>query len=139
VGINGADAVQVTDTETFFAVFSPDGKQFVCFYQDDPKAPVKLAIFPISGGQPVKTFSSPSGLGSTLRWTPEGRSIAYVAEKDGVGNIWSQPTEGGSPKQITNFTSESIRSFDLSRDGKQIAVSRGTSASDVVLISGIKK
>jgi serine/threonine protein kinase len=48
------------------------------------------------------------------------------------------PSEG-SPKQITNFTSESIRSFDLSRDGKQIAVSRGTSTSDVVLVSGIKK
>ena len=47
--------------------------------------------------------------------------------------------DGGTPKQITNFTRDLIDSFDLSRDGKQIAVSRGTRSSDVVLISGFKK
>ena len=70
---------------------------------------------------------------------PDGRSIAYFVRKDGVGNIWSQPIDGGTPKQLTNFTSEVIRSFDFSPDGKQIAVTRATDTSDVVLISGFRK
>jgi Tol biopolymer transport system component len=70
---------------------------------------------------------------------PGGRSIAYAVNKADVGNIWSQLIDGGKPKQITNFTSELIGWFDFSRDGKQIAVTRGTSTSDVVLISGIRK
>jgi hypothetical protein len=50
-----------------------------------------------------------------------------------------QPLEGGEPKQLTNFTSDLIYSFDLSRDGKQLVFSRGIRSSDVVLFSGIKQ
>jgi hypothetical protein len=40
---------------------------------------------------------------------------------------------------LTNFTSDRIFWFDISRDGKQIALSRGTQTSDVVLISNFKQ
>jgi len=45
-----------------------------------------------------------------------------------------QPFDGGAPKQLTNFTSDRIFWFDFSRDGKQVALSRGTQTSDVILI-----
>jgi Tol biopolymer transport system component len=52
-----------------------------------------------------------------------------------VSNIWSQPLDGGPPKQITKFTSGQIFSFDWSRDGKQqLVCSRGTQTTDVILI-----
>jgi hypothetical protein len=41
-------------------------------------------------------------------------------------------------KQLTNFTSDRIFFFDFSRDGKQVALSRGTLTRDVVLISNFK-
>lgn len=69
---------------------------------------------------------------------PDGRSLVYFVRKDG-GNIWSQPIDGGTPKQLTNFTGDGITSFDFSRDGKQIAFTRMTTTSDVVLISGFRK
>ena len=74
-----------------------------------------------------------------MRWTPDGQSIAYADSKGGVGNIWTQPVGGGTPKQLTNFTSELIYEFDISRDGKQLVLNRGTRTTDVVLISNIKK
>ena len=40
--------------------------------------------------------------------------------------------------RVTHFTDGTIRSFAWSRDGKQLAVARGTQTSDVVLISGFK-
>ena len=47
--------------------------------------------------------------------------------------------DGGEPKQLTNFTSDLIQSFDFSRDGKQIAFTKRTGTSDVVLITGFRK
>jgi Tol biopolymer transport system component len=138
--MDGGQPVRLTDKECSSPIFSPDGKQFICSYKDDPKSPYKLAVYSSDGGSPIKLLDPPEGSAfSTLRWMPDGRTITYVVTKGGVGNIWSKPLEGGTPKQITNFTSDSIGSFDFSRDGKQIAVARGTTTSDVVLISGIRK
>ena len=69
---------------------------------------------------------------------PDGRSFLYSTQKDNAVNMWSQPIDGGEPKQLTKFPNIG-HSFDLSPDGKQIVVSRGTSTSDVVLISGFGK
>jgi hypothetical protein len=46
----------------------------------------------------------------------------------------SQPIDGSAPKQISNFTSDLISNFALSRDGKRLAISRGNNSLDVVLI-----
>ena len=136
VGIDGGQPVQLTDQESRLPVFSPDGKHFACLWWDDPNAPPKIAIIPSTGGKPVKTFALKGG---GYRWMPDGRSLAYFARKDGVDNIWSQPIDGTTPKQLTNFTGDGIVSYDFSRDGKQIAFTRMTNTSDVVLISGFRK
>jgi hypothetical protein len=39
-----------------------------------------------------------------------------------------------APKEITQFTSENIWSFAVSRDGKKIALARGRVSSDAVLL-----
>jgi serine/threonine protein kinase len=42
--------------------------------------------------------------------------------------------DGEAPKQVTDFKTDQIFWFDFSRDGKQLALSRGTQTSDVILI-----
>jgi hypothetical protein len=64
--------------------------------------------------------------------------VLYIDTRGGVSNIWMQPIDGSPPKPVTDFKSEHIFSFDWSRDGKQLAVARGTQTSDVVLISDFK-
>lgn len=98
-----------------------------------------MSILGSSGGSPEKSFSIPSGYSLNARWMPDGRSIVYGINKGGVTNLWAQPIDGGPPRQITNFTSDLIHSFDISRDGKQIAFTKRTGTSDVVLISGFRK
>jgi Tol biopolymer transport system component len=61
--------------------------------------------------------------------------VLYIDTRDGVSNIWSQPLDGGSPKRITDFKTDRIFSFDWSKDGKQLALSRGTQTSDVVFLT----
>jgi Tol biopolymer transport system component len=133
--------VQITDKSSFRPVISPDGKQIACYYVEGANAPVKLAILPFEGGEPVKTLpllNANSTFLFDLRWTRDGRAIVYGVTRGLVTNLWAQPVDGSPPKQLTNFTSEGIPFFDFSRDGKQLALSRGTLTRDVVLISNFK-
>jgi hypothetical protein len=56
----------------------------------------------------------------------------------GVSNLWSQPISGGTAKQISHFNSERILDFDLSRDGKNLVLTRGLWTSDVFLIHDVQ-
>jgi TolB protein len=143
VSIDGGEPVQLTDKLTSNPTVSPDGSLIACWYRDDdqkPDTPTKAAIVPFAGGDPVKVFDVPSGVNITagLRWTPDGRSLTYIDTTGGVSNIWSLPLDGSPPKQLTDFKTDQIFWFDLSRDGKQLALSRGTQTSDVVLIKDFR-
>ena len=66
------------------------------------------------------------------------RALNYIDIINGVSNIWSLPLDGGPLKQLTDFKADQIFWFDFSRDGKQLALSRGTQTSDVILIRDFK-
>jgi Tol biopolymer transport system component len=148
VPLDGGRPVKVTESICGYPAISPDGKLIASGYFYE--AGSKLAIFPFEGGQPLKTFEI-SGY-SNFRWNPDGRSIAYF---DPMGadretrvispsstthtlNIWSQPIDGSSPKQLTGFKDGQIFRFNWSRDGKQLALARGKASHDVVLISDFR-
>ncbi|HVS82179.1 MAG TPA: LpqB family beta-propeller domain-containing protein [Pyrinomonadaceae bacterium] len=138
VSIDGGEPVRLTDKWTANPTVSPDGSLIACFYRvDQPNAPAKVAIIPFAGGDPVKVLDlpRPSFSGAPgLRWTPDGRALTFIDTTNGVSNIWSLPLDGGAPKQLTDFKTDQIFWFDFSRDGKQLALSRGTQTSDVILI-----
>jgi Tol biopolymer transport system component len=73
-----------------------------------------------------------------VSWSSDGRSLVYVDTSGGVSNLWAQPLEGGKPVQLTDFKSDRIYWFDLSRDGRQLALTRGNESTDVVLFSNLK-
>ena len=105
--------------------------------------PLPTALIPFDGGQPIKVFDIPSLTVSAFqlplpRWTSDGRAVAYIDTRGGISNIWAQPIDGGAPKQLTNFKTDLIFSFDWSRDGRWLALARGTITNDVVQISNFK-
>jgi hypothetical protein len=67
-------------------------------------------------------------------------SAMHLAPNTRLGRyeILSLPLDGGPPKQLTDFKADQIFWFDFSRDGKQLALSRGTQTSDVVLIKDFR-
>lgn len=138
ISIDGGEPRQLTTKSSAKPVFSPDGTRIACLYSEE-EAKYKISIISAKDGVLIKSFPLPSGLSFPIRWTPDGKAIMYPLRRGGVANLWMQPVEGGEPKQLTNFTSDIIHSYDLSRDGKRLVFSRGTRSSDVVLFSGIKQ
>lgn len=144
VSIDGGAPQELTDKYTAAAAVSPDGKSLACLYREEhPDSPLKLAIFPLEGGELTRVFDAPISaqevsLVPPPRWTTDGRALTYVVTSAGVSNIWLQPIDGGAPRQLTMFNADRIFSFEWSRDGKQLLVARGMVASDVVLISNFR-
>jgi Tol biopolymer transport system component len=138
ISIDGGEPVRLIENAVGAQV-SPDGKLVACFLASDPN-PAKLVIIPFVGGDPIKTFelqntALSSSAVPTIRWSNDGRAIFYSSILNNVGNIWSQPVEGGKPTKVTDFKDSIIGGFDLSHDGKQIICSRGVLIRNAVLIS----
>jgi Tol biopolymer transport system component len=140
VSINGGPPVLLSDMFAAFPAVSPDGKWIACYHVDE-KNPSQLIIFPFEGGQPAKTINLPNTLGPLNghpSWSADGKSVMFVNRLNNLANVWSQPIDGSPPKPITNFKSLWIYYFAPSRDGKQIALSRGDQYQDIVLIKDFR-
>lgn len=127
--VAGGQRTQVIADPSGGQAISPDGK-LLAYYNSG-----KILVVPVEGGPPIKTFD---GNNNKLEWSPDGRGLTYLVNRDFVPNLWMQPLDGGEAKQVTNFTSQGISNYAWSRDGKQLAVARTTFKSDVVLISEVR-
>ena len=134
VSIEGGEPVQVTPHPGHAPVISPDGKWIVFHMWDEGAKKFRQAVMPFEGGEPTKIFDH---LGDPT-WARDSKGLIYQERQGGVGNLWLQPLDGGKPKQLTSFTSDQIARWAWSRDGKQLALSRYSTTSDVVLISGFR-
>src|SRR5207245_5520122 len=133
VTIDGGNPVQLTDRFSGRPIISPDGKLIAVKYMKDPSSrKVVMALIPFEGGDPIKLLDIP---GFFVHWSHDGRAIQYIDSRGGSSNLWSQPIDGGPPKQLTELKSDRLFSFVWSADGKQRAVSRAIDAEDVVLVN----
>jgi Tol biopolymer transport system component len=138
--IDGGEPVEITHRVSMSPMISPDGKSIAYLFPEslDPTTPPnRIGIMSFDGGEPVTTFSLlPGGTVQTnVQWSPDGKSIFYNTNANNITNIWSQPIDGGPPKQITDFKDSFMTGFAWSQDGKRLVCSRGVFNRDAVLIS----
>jgi TolB protein len=144
VPIEGGEPVIVAKFQGAFTSFDISPRDGTIAYRQtekgEGKAAEKIIIIPPGGGDPIKTLTIPPTSSGFLRWTPDGRSIAFLDTRNNGANIWAVPLDGKTEaKPLTDFKNESSQvSFAWSPDGKQLAVIRGTSVTDAVLITEAK-
>jgi len=143
VSIEGGDARELTSKVSTNGIVSPDGKFVAYLYPEshDPFAPAnRIAVIPFEGGDPIKTFPFPvaTRIQTITQWAPDGKSILYNSTVNNVTNIWAQPLDGGPAKQTTDFKDSLMSGFAWSRDGKNLASTRGIQLRDAILISEVK-
>jgi eukaryotic-like serine/threonine-protein kinase len=114
---------------------SPDGKlvALASFHHADTHKE-KLVLVAIDSGQEVKALDFERPRDGWLRFTSDGKGVVYPVLTGGADNLWLQPLDGSPGKQITDFKSELIVDFHWSLDGARLAIIRGHTDSDVVLI-----
>ena len=139
VSIDGGEMLPVSKVESVNPTISPDGSFIVCKYDFKRTNRTQIAILPIDGGEPVKVLNSPAmGRSRSLRFSPDGRSLIYVDGRDKVDNLWEQPIDGATARQLTNFTEDKIFLFDIAYSTGKYVFARGTDTSDVVMIRNFR-
>lgn len=137
VAIDGGTPQTVTNAraEGFFDI-SPDGTTAVFVTIDHAAGhQQRIMLVATDTGQTRKMLELQRPIMTNIiRFSREGKSVIYTVRDHGVDNLWEQPLDGSAGKQITSFTSERIWDYHWSEDGSQLAVSRGHTDSDVVLI-----
>jgi Tol biopolymer transport system component len=140
VPIGGGETEQISEQRSSNIAISPDNISFAHFGKTDDVTKIfvrsfgseeNLRVFDL----PEKTF--PAG---RVVWTKDGQDLIYAAEDTNlVGNLWLQPLAGGPPQKLTNFTTDEIFAFDLSPEGSDLAIIRGTWNHNVVLARELLK
>jgi dipeptidyl aminopeptidase/acylaminoacyl peptidase len=102
--------------------FSPDGSRFAFVVSEPPKAdqhPAHIWLFEISSGIFRQlTYSEKSE--SSPKWSPDGKSLAFLSNRDANQQIYLLSMNGGESAPLTKGK-RNISRFAWSRDGKQIA------------------
>ena len=138
VALEGGEPQRLSDGTAAWPRVSPDGQLIACEYSTLNSSPhTKLALIPIAGGQPLKLFDLPPDVTFRygLRWTPDGRAIAY---RDWVNGIWRQSIDGGAPQRMPGLPEEKLYAYGWSPDGRQFAFTRGLETRDVVLMRNFR-
>lgn len=96
---------------------SPDGKSTVISHHEAATGKSMIYTLPIIGGKPnLVTTTGPSYWHG---WSPDGKTLAYCAERNGAYDIYTIPTKGGKEKKLT--TADGLDDGpDYSHDGKYI-------------------
>jgi Tol biopolymer transport system component len=115
------------------AVVSPNGDRALGVLSRGNRYGV--AVVPLGGGDPIwvpNDSSAATGLG-VYQWTPDGNGVYFTtAERT---NMWLFRLGAPAQTKLTSFSDAMIFTGAISRDGRQMIVSRGAQTRDAFLIT----
>ncbi len=107
-----------TDEGTWLSLdVSPDGRTLVFDLAGD------IYTLPIGGGKATR-ITDGMAFDAQPRWSPDGKNIVYVTDRDGSDDVWVIDADGKNPRQITKTDRTQFLSPEYTPDGKYIVVSR---------------
>ncbi len=117
-----------TDEGTWLSLdISPDGRTIVFELLGD------IYTLPVDGGQ-AKLISGGMPFDSQPRFSPDGKWIAFLSDRDGGENVWIMKPDGSDPKQLSKETWADFASPSWTPDSSYVLVSKTTEAFSLRLL-----
>jgi dipeptidyl aminopeptidase/acylaminoacyl peptidase len=113
-------AVRVADPQV-----SPDGT-LVAFVRTTTdvttgKRNADIWVVPSDGSAPPRLLAGGEKSENTPRWSPEGRRLAFISNRDGAPNIYLADADGSNVRQVTKLAAGVQPPVVFSRDGAMLA------------------
>ena len=107
-----------TDEGTWISLdVSPDGKTLVFELLGD------LYSMPVTGGE-ARRITQGLPFDSQPRYSPDGKRIVFLSDRDGSENVWTCDPDGSKLKQVTRGKAALYASPVWTPDGDYVVVSR---------------
>ena len=103
---------------------SPDGERIAVVVTDPQRArgPVNSHIWEWqNSSRELRQLTKSEKAEGYPRWSPDGSTLAFLSNRDGVAQIYLMPAAGGDPVRLTDWKSPLGR-FEWSPSGKQIVL-----------------
>ena len=101
---------------------APDGKRIALVVTEPVKGIQRTSniwVYDVKTGETLH-FTTSKKSDSRPRWSPDGKSIAFLSSRYETTQIYLMPVDGGEAEALTQ-SKTGIRSFEWSPDGQQIA------------------
>ena len=81
-------------------VLSPNGREIAVSHGTREDGRSRVYVLPLEGGVP--RLITPLGPSYLHGWSPDGRTLAYCAERNGEYDVYTIPAEGGVETRLTD-------------------------------------
>ncbi len=101
---------------------SPDGRRVAFVVTEPPEGAERnrdVWIVTVVSRE-VRRLTYTPAAESSPRWSPDGRTLAFLSSRGGAPQIYLLPMDGGEALALTEGKSD-VRSFEWSPDGREIA------------------
>ena len=108
------------------AALSPDRSQVIYTVNkinaDEDKEFSTIYLLDIASGE-KRQMTNGAAVDKQPAWSPDGRSVAFISDRDGKSQLYNLPADGGEARRLTSFKRGIGGSFAWSPDGTKIAFS----------------
>lgn len=141
VSIDGGDAKPILPegkASNIMPQISPDGNSiaYLSLEYDSKTSEFNAAVHIaniVDGRLDQKTSSVKIDLRNRFKWSPDGKSLQYIAKKE-FSNIWNFDFKNMKENPLTDFRTNDLVDFYWMNDDKNLLLVRSTVNSDLVLI-----
>ena len=102
---------------------SPDGNRLAMVVSEPAKPSGQrrnIWVYDMAASS-LKQFTAASKSDTHPRWSPDGRTIAFLSDREGSNQVYLIPVDGGEARPLTE-SKTGIDSFEWSPDGKRLAI-----------------
>jgi dipeptidyl aminopeptidase/acylaminoacyl peptidase len=102
---------------------SPDGSRLAMVVSEPVKGSSQrrnIWVYEIAASN-LKPFTAGAKADTRPRWSPDGRTLAFLSDREGSAQVFLISADGGEARPLTE-SKTGINSFEWSPDGKRIAL-----------------
>jgi imidazolonepropionase-like amidohydrolase/Tol biopolymer transport system component len=112
--------VEIDTTETTWSDVdvSPDGRTLIFDMLGD------LYTVPIEGGE-ATALTDDVAWNFQARFSPDGRQIAFISDRDGADNLWVMNADGSEPRALSEEQEHLVHTPSWSPDGRYVVAKKG--------------
>ncbi|NSW77736.1 MAG: PD40 domain-containing protein [Chthonomonadetes bacterium] len=130
--LSGGTPYRLHDVPGVYVALSPDGTQAAFVRRDGSwwrkgyrgSASGDIWIHHLKEGRFVR-LTDDNIPDTQPMWSPDGKTLYFLSERDGTANLWAMGTDGKGAKQLTRYRGDGVRFPQIARNGSLIAYEQG--------------